>query len=375
MKYLAFTLPELELLHGDVLLQEVEIHEGINEPDEITGTLQRGLAYRSVRVEGTDRVVPLMRKRGTLLVADDGNRQQSFIVEAVDEVDTQQDTLSITGVGFGWLLKDTPWLGKRYDGVQVDPLDIVRRIFEHVTSYPNTIGVTVDETVTPKSTWVGEEDEEGRLFQSEDAADKEPYRLNWWQTSDLYKEFEDLAEATPFEWSEETTMTRSSDSPPQFRIRLGYPRIEAVVREDHHFEIGLNVIDPEQPEDEDFFTDVLVLGNGDGSEKRRGQASRQGTFRHRTVKVITDQGLTTNKLCAKRAQDLVNKADRESRFVETCRVMDHPAARVGTFGKGDVIYLQGPTVWDSNHSQRCRITQIDRRISDNSVALTLEPWV
>ncbi len=117
-----------------------------------------------------------------------------------------------------------------------------------------------------------------------------------------------------------------------------------------------------------------MLGNGDGSKKRRGEAARKGTFRHRTVKVVTDQGLTSNKLCKRLAQNMVDRADREPRFIATCRVMDHPAARVGTFGVGDVIFMQGRTVWDENHLQKCRITQMDRRMSDNSVALTLERW-
>lgn len=377
MKYLAFTLPELEPLHNDVPLQGVVIHEGVNEPDEITGTLRRAVAYSKLRVEGADHSVPLIRRRGTLLVADDGNRQQGFIVEADDEETPTKDTLAITGVGYGWLLKDAPWLGKRFDGVDEDPLDIVRRIFDYVTSYPGTIDIQVDNTRSPVR--IGDEEQTSDEFTRADGTvvdsfDYGPYRLNWWQTSDLYKNLEDLAAETPFEWAEETVMSRTGDTPPQFRIRLGWPRLEPIVRHDHHFEIGLNVTEPQQPEDEDFFTDILVLGNGDGSAKRRGRATRQPTGRHRTPKVITDQGLTSNKLCAQLAQEMADRADRESRFIETCRVMDHPAARVGTFGVGDVIFLQGETVWDPNHLQKCRIKQMDRRISDNSVALTLERW-
>jgi len=377
VKYVALSLPELETLHGDVPLGDVVIREAINEPDELTGTLKRAMAYRQVRIEGTNRVAPLIRRRGTLIIADDGERQQAFIVEAEDEVEQSQDVLAITGVGFGWVLKETPWDAPKYDGVKVDPMVIVRKLFDYVTGQPGTINISVDQTVTPKSEWVGSEETttEFTTGDGEDVSfDSGPYRLNWWSTADLYKELEDLAAETPFEWAEQTTMNRDTDDPPQFRIRLGYPRIEAVPREDHHFEIGFNVTEPQQPEDEDFFTHVLVLGNGDGSKKRRGEAARKETYRHRTVKVVTDQGLTSNKRCKALAQELVNKADREQRFIATCRVMDSPAARVGTFDKGDIIWVKGRTAWDNNHSQKCRIVAMERRLSDNSVALTLERW-
>lgn len=377
MKYLAYTLPELELIHGDVPLADVVFHEGVNEPDEITCTLKRALAYRGIQVEGSDRVVPLIRRRGTLIVADDGQRQQGFIVEAEDELDLQQDTLGITGVGHAWLLKDHPWNAPRYDGVQVDPLAIVRRIFDYVTSYADSIEIDVDNTRS--SVRVGDEEQTSDEFTRADGTvvdsfEYGPYRLNAWSTEDLFKELEDLAAETPFEWAEETRLSRDDDTPPQFRIRLGWPRLEAVNRPNHWFEIGLNVTEPEQPDDEDFFTHVLVFGNGDGSAKKRGEAARKPTGRHRKYKVVTDQGLRTNGRCKALAQELADRADRESRFIETCRVMDHDAARVGTFGVGDVITVRGQTVWDPNHIQTCRIKQLDRRMSDNSVALTLERW-
>lgn len=377
MKYLAFTLPELELLDGDVPLDGVVFHEGRNESDEITATLKRAMAYQQIQIEGTDRVTPLIRKRGTLIVADDGQRQQGFLVEAEDELEISQDNLSITGVGHGWVLKDHPWNAPRYDGVQVDPLDIVRRIFAYASSYPDAIDIDVDRTTS--EVLVGDEEQTSDEFTRSDGTVVEsfeygPYRLNAWSTEDLYKELQDLAVETPFEWAEETIMSRDDDSPPRFRIRLGWPRLEPIVRHDHRFEIGLNVTEPKQPEDEDFFTHLIVYGNGDGPTKKRGEAARKTTLRHRKYKTITDQGLRTDRLCAAMAQQIVDRADRESRFIETCRVMDNEAAPVGTFGVGDVIFIQGQTVWDPEHFQRCRIKQMDRRMSDNSVALTLERW-
>lgn len=377
MKYLAFTLPELELLHGDVPFGDVVFHEGENEPDEITCTLKRAMAYRRVRVEGTSRDVPLIRKRGTLIVADDGNRQQGFIVEEKDPLETSQDTLGITGVGHSWLLHNHPWDAPRYDGVQVDPLDIVRRIFGYVTSYPDSINIDVDDTQS--TVRVGEEEQTSEEFTRADGTvvesfDYGPRRLNSWSTEDLFKELQDLAAETPFEWAEETVMSRDDDTPPRFRLRLGWPRLTPILREDHLFQIGLNVTEPEQPEEDDFFTHVIVFGNGDGPTKKRGEAARKPTGRQRKYKTVTDQGLQTNGRCKALAQDIVDRADRESQFIEKCRVMDHKAARVGTFGVGDVIFLQGATAWDPDHFQKCRIRSLDRRMSDNSVALTLDRW-
>lgn len=376
MQYLAFTAPDLIQIHDNVPLAGVHIAEGINEPDELTGTLPKALAYEGITVEGTDRQVALIRRYGTLIVAHEPGRAQAFLIDQDDEDGQSQDKLHIAGTGFGWIPKKVPWVTDRYDGVEVDPLAVLRRIWDHVTSFTETLTVQVDALDSPEK--VGKEEQHNEGFTRSDgsvaeAFDHGPYRLNRWDTHDLQKQIDELAEETPFEWAERTTLNLDSEDPPTFRIQLGYPRIKPIIRHDHHFEIGYNVSEPQQPEDEDFFTDIYVFGNGSGPTKKWGNAQRANTGRHRAVKTISDTSLTTNGQCNQRARDEARRADREARFIESCRVLHTEAAPTGTYGKGDVIYLFGRTVW-GDHGQWCRIVHLDRRMSDNSVQLTLARW-
>ena len=138
-----------------------------------------------------------------------------------------------------------------------------------------------------------------------------------------------------------------------------------------YFELGVNVVEPQQPEEDEFFTDVYVVGGGEGSSKFRATQSRKNTKRHKKWKTISDQSLRSKKICQEIANAEVARADEDARFVETCRVLDHPAARPGSFRKGDIITLRGKTAWDDDHVQRCRIVATERRMVDNTTTLTL----
>lgn len=391
MRFHAYKLPGLESLTGAVPLREVSLYRAFNEPGELTATLDKATAFQRMTVEGTGETVPLLSDHGTLLVADDGTTARAFIVELVTEDADGQDRVRFSAVGFGYLPKDQPWdptagavrealsgvPGWRsrtgeVAGVEVDPLAMVRAMWTLVTAYDNTIDVTVDQTRSPVR--IGEEEREVE-FTTGDGQDVSfeagPYRLNWWTTGDLQKEIDDLAVETPFEWREETVFNREDDSPPSFRIRLGYPRLESVRRDNLHFNLDTNVFDPELADDTDFFSEVLVMGNGEGAAKVRGAHRRSGHGRLRKVKVISDQGIRSNRLANQIARETCEQADRDDRFIESCLVKDHPAARIGTFDVGDIITVKGRMVWGW-HEQACRIASLEHDVGDHQVQLTLE---
>lgn len=377
MKYLAFALPGLEPLHNDVPLQGVSLSRGVNEAGVLEATLDRARAYERVLVEGTTETVELIRERGTLLVAWDGRTARSFIVETLEPDSESQERLRIQAFGPGSVLDGTRWAAAAENYIEEDPLNIVRALWAHSSSFEDMIDVSVDPTRSPIR--VGEEEREVEFTTgdgTEVAFETGPYRINWWSTTDMGKVFSDLAVETPFEWAEETRLDMDSDDPPAFHIRLGYPRLEAADRsETHHFEVGLNVVGPDHSDDEDyrFFSEVFVLGNGEGSEKRRGGASRRGTGRLRTVRVIEDQGVTSNRLADERARKAVELADQDEKFWESITVLPHPAAQPGTYDVGDVITVKGDTAWGW-HEQRCRIVGLDHTVADDTITLTLERW-
>ena len=377
MIYHAFRLPDLEPLHNDVPLSGATLSRGVNEAGVLEATLDRARAYQRISVEGASQRTELIRERGTLIVAWDGRTARGFIVETVEPDSEEQEQLRIQGFGHGAVLDGTRWSASAENYIEEDPLNIVRALWEHSSSFADMIDVSVDNTRSPIR--VGEEEREVE-FTTGDGTDVAfetgPFRLNWWGTPDMGKVFDDLATETPFEWAERTSLDMDSDAPPSFHIRLGYPRLEAPDRSDtHHFEVGLNVVSPEPSDDEEhaFFSEVFVLGNGEGSEKRRGEAVRRNTGRLRTVRVIEEQGITSNRLADERARKAVEAAEQDEKFWETITVLPHPAAEQGTYDVGDVITVKGDTAWGW-HEQRCRIVGLSHTVADDTINLTLERW-
>ncbi|MDS2172529.1 hypothetical protein Q7C18_07475 [Nesterenkonia sp. CL21] len=378
MKWIAFALPSLEQLHPDVPLRDVHVTQGINEPDALTAVLDSARAFESIYLEQSGRTRPLLQKYGTLIASPgtttSGAGARAFIIDDVPPDATDQQTLKVSGVGIGAIPEGTPWLASRFDGIEVDPLDIVRLIWDHLTEHPDDLTVTVDSTRSPVR--VGEEEREVNFTTSDGrdvTFDAGPRRLNWWSTDDLMRTLDDLATETPFEWSERITLSPTADTPPAFHIQLGYPMITPRVMRDLHFEIGVNVFEPEPPVEDEYFSHVFVLGRGDGSAKKRGSDSRPATGRLRRVKVITDQSITTNRQANEVAKEEVARAERDAHFIETCRIHEHPAAPIGSFRKGDVIHIKGHTAWGP-HQQWCRIVRTEHRLEDNTIALTLARW-
>ena len=373
MKYLAFRLPDLQELHGDLELDDVSLTRGINAPGEINANLRAAEAYRGVTVEGTDEQVGLIREFGTLIVALRGRKARGFILHYAEETAEDQEVLALQGFGVGTIPDEMPWEGPDREHIQVDPMAVVREIWGHVTDNPDVLTVTVDRTRSPVR--IGEEEREIEFTTSsgEDVSfEAGPYRLNWYSTTDLGKEFQDLATETPFEWREVTTLDRDSEAPPSFHIELGYPILEPVER-DLYFEVGANVIAPDQSSDQDFYTEVLVLGAGEGNKKRRGSAKREGGDRRmRRVKVVEDRSLTSNRRCDQRAKEVL-AATRPDKFWTNVSVTPRPSTPPEAYDVGDIITVKGLTVW-GRHSQKCRIVELTHHLETDVVDLQLEPW-
>lgn len=379
MKYLAFALPGLQPLHNDVPLNGVALSAGTNQAGVLEAALGRAMAYQQITVEGTSRTVELIRERGTLIISWDGRTARSFIVETVEQDSESQEVLRIQAFGHGALMDGVRWNDRAVNDVDEDPLNIVRKLWAHNSSFSDMLTVTVDNTTTPSAKWVGEEETETE-FETSDGTqvsfESGPRRLNWWSTTDMGKVFADYAEETPFEWAEETHLDMDSNEPPTFHLRLGYPRLNAPDRtQSHQFEVGLNVVTPEQSDDEDYayYSEIFVLGNGDGSEKRRGEATRTGHDRLRTPRVIEEQGVGSNRLADERARKAIANSEGADKFWETITVLPHPAARPGTYDVGDLITVKGETAWGW-HEQRCRITELSHAIADDTITLTLQRW-
>lgn len=365
----------MEHLSGSVALDGVTLSRGFNVPGELRAVMNRESALRSVRDESTGEDVPLIRDKGTLIVADNGAVARAFIVDLTSEDVDRSDRLQISAVGHGDLPRGEPWRGPAYKGITVDPLDVYRHAWAYVSGFDEVPDVTVDPTKTPRSEWIGEEERRVESFTRSDgsvadAFDAGPYRLNWWSVDDIQERLDKLAADTPFEWVEETRFNRDDESPPRLHIRVGYPRLTGR-RPDIKLTVGVNVIEVETPDETDFFSECFVLGAGEGSDKVRGQAVRKNHGRMRRTRVISDTSISTRKQAGQRAQEECDRADKDSRFIESCRVVSHPAARPGTYDVGDIITLTGTMPW-GRIEQDSRIIHLEHRLDDDSFKLTLE---
>ena len=371
MRYFAYRLPDLKPLHGAVDLRGVSLYRAINEPGELRGTLDKAQAYEGMVVEGESSTVRLMRDYGTLLVADDGNTARAFIVDLVTQDAEHQDRLAISAVGFGHLPHEQPWLARQKTYIQADPMGIVRDIWAYLVGRESSVPVSVAGTRSPVR--IGEEEREVS-FTTGAGEDVNftagPYRLAWWSSEDLKKNLDDLAEETPFEWREVTRFDRDTDDPPQLHIDLGYPRLDSTRRDNLHFSVDVNVYDVKFEDEADWFSEVLVIGNGEGEAKLRAEASRRRQTRQKRVKVIEDNSLMSKRLCEQVAQQEVDRADREGAFIESCTVTNHPAAPLHAFDIGDTITIKGRYPW-GDHEQDCRVLSIEHNIAEDSYALGL----
>lgn len=384
-RFLAFSVPSWEVLDADLPLHSVQITRALSTPKALDASLDRKYAHL---VEGEGEGDPLIVEWGTVIVVDHGYRVDVFIVDGTTGED-EQETLGITAGGVVSLAKDQPWLpandtvrsaldamhrrvGTRrlesgaeaggigwvrstdeIAGVEVDPLDMVRAIWAQITTAPDSdIRLTVDDTTSDVRIGEEERDVEFTTGSGEEVEfTAGPWRLNWHSTNDLGKEIDDLAEETPFEWVEES---RWDGELPSTHLRIGYPKLDNPRRDDRFFELGVNVTAVDGVEWADWASEVLVVGQGEGSERRRGHdaITPTGRRRLRRVHVEADHSIRTNRLANQRASKILKRLQGET-VLDTVTVADSDAAPFGTWGVGDIITIRGETPWASlSHDRR-----------------------
>jgi hypothetical protein len=252
---------------------------------------------------------------------------------------------SIDCTGFTGYLQGQPYDAMTsYNGVQVDPLDVVRFIWDYVQRHAmGNIGLQVSTLKTGLK--VGEPLEDVS-FDTENGPvnfQAGPIMINWWTTDDLGRKVDDLAEATPFEYHERHAWVGETDTIGHY-LDFGYPSIGRR-RTDLRFAVGENVSVQPQPsiDGDDFANGLLLLGSGEGRDMIRGYA-RHDDGRLRRVTVLDDKSVTSKTRAASLANtELAGRAGILD--ITSVTVTDHPNARFGSFGVGDEIRLTGNAGW------------------------------
>lgn len=278
--------------------------------------------------------------------------------------------LEIETIGLSGYPTSMPYKGDIAE-VQVDPMDMARHIWDHLQSFGGgDLSMVLDGTKSPtrigdEPTDVEFETKEGETVEFEAG----PYKLGWYQTTNLAKEFDDLAKRAPFDYLTELSWTKNGKI--SKRIRMGHPHLGRR-RRDLRFAVGENLAyqPPIMYSGDDFASEVWVLGAGEGRKQRRDLDSQRKSNRLRRVAVVEDKSLRSHK-----AARVVGSREIKRRTgaadIEMVMVKDHSHAPLGSYGPGEEILILTNQGWSGPKQLWCRIITMTIDTKDNSTELEI----
>lgn len=134
------TLPGKVWVDRDLPLQEARVITPLSGPAAISGKLPLG--YRGIQTPDGQRALV---EWGAAIIAEQEGRKPVFGI--VDDLGTEGDWLAVGAGGFTSYPAGMPWTGPQFSSTKVDPLDVVRLIWERLQSYESgDLGVVVDPT-------------------------------------------------------------------------------------------------------------------------------------------------------------------------------------------------------------------------------------
>lgn len=350
-------------LAWDIPLMDAQVVDDLSGPGQLSAKLTPEMgAYE--RAHG-DIFVPW----STAIYATRGADVFGFIVAdtSVDGVE-----LTLTCPGFRGYWSGLPHTGE-FRGVQVDPLDVLRdEIIGHAQAQPGgDLGVTVDSVRSPVRIGTKTQATEFTTSSGEDVAfESGPHVLSWWATDDLGKEWDDLATETPFDYRFKHELHGDRFT---HHVEVGYPRL-GVKRNDLRFVAGENILDVPTltDEGEDYASEVLALGAGEGSGQIHATATRSKLSRLRRVRVVSDKSLRSKKRVQALADAELKLSAGVAQFGEVT-VIDHPNAQFGSWQVGDEIRVDVRDVpWTGEVTQWVRVISHMWDTGKNQVTLTVQ---
>ena len=271
-----------------------------------------------------------------------------------------------------------------YDGVfqqiQVDPLSVVRTIWNYVQSLPQSdLGVIVSglsspvrlgEPATTETTVTDNGD--GTTTTTIRDIPAKPYELVWWNATNCGEEIDKLAGQTPFDYIERHAWNSDKTDVLHY-FDMGYPRL-GVQKPDLLFnEENILEVVPIQEDEDSYASAVLVVGAGEGADTVRGYAAQAFGDRVRKEVVITDKTITTTERANARA--LTELSIRRGRAFEISEIVInayHTNAPIGSYRVGDDIRIQVDIPWlMETHIAWYRITSITNNPASDKVRIAV----
>ena len=345
------SLPSGEILDWAVPLGGADVTRVLTGPGALSGTLPEGYPF------------PVQEWGSALWVESDGVFHGGGIVTTVEHADRE---IRVNCTGITGYAQDMPWLAKREDLIEVDPLDIVRKVWAHLQGQTGgDIRLDVDPLTSPVR--VGEEEREVEFStgQGDDVSfEAGPFRLNSVDTQDLAKTIEDLAADTPFDYVEETRWVGEQI---RHRMRLGYPAL-GVDRIDFTLDtrVNLTVLPTLGFDEDEYASEILLVGAGEGRDAITAHVP-QRPKRLRRVAVVTDKSLRS-KASADRAAREELAARTMDGEISNLVVADSPAAPLNVLQPGDTVRVTGPLATGAFIDHKVRVVEMTRAVDDFSTA-------
>lgn len=374
-RFYAQNLVTGEWVHRELPLSKVQITPVLSGPYRVTATIDPQYADLRTPTGGL-----VLVEWQTLIVAEaSGQLRGGGILTDITATGSELD-LDITGISSypeNQPLTSTLTWGGKADGLTgngVDPLTVVRRLWQHLQEQPDgNLNVTLDPTTTPYrlGEWHNARriDAEGKLGPADEVSpqpipidrlwdpkvDKKPvaakgkqvwwqHQLPWHEDIEIGQRITTLAGQTPFDWAESYSWADEDREQVVCHIHLGYPRLGRRLTSEV-FREGENIADPVvvRRDGDEYANTVVVYGAGEGSKKVRATSTtRDGRLRR--AMSVDRPDLTTTAQCQAVAADELR---RWSQVVDitSFTVADHPNAPIGSFAPGDDVLVEVRTGW------------------------------
>lgn len=266
------------------------------------------------------------------------------------------DTLNFECEGFSSAAHYTMYESE-YSQVQVDPLTVVREIWNHVQSRAESnYGIVVSNDTSPiklgepavTTTETTTDPETGETTTTTTTEEAKPYTLNWWDAKNCGDEIDSLAQQTPFDYIEQTKWNPTKTDV-LFNLKLGYPRI-GIPRPELIFQDGEgeNIIGlvPVQEDPDRYASAIFVVGAGEGRAAIRGYAGERLANRVRKSYIITDKSIKTVAQANARAREELLIRKSVGFDIDEITISAHHAnAPLGSYDAGDDIQIRVYVPW------------------------------
>ena len=353
------------LIDPDLPLSGVQLRHALSG----TSSLKAKIPHDVRRLVGADGA-PVFVPWSTAIYAEkDGEIRLGAILT---DMDSDGESLSLQCDGFTAYLKDIPFT-EAFVGYHLDPMRVAVMLWNHAQkAKQGNLGLVVSINESPVR--IGKRghpalrgrpniyNAAGELVlaaqEAVPAQKDEPFVLAWYQTSDLHKVFSDLSELTPFDYVEKHDWMDVDGCQILHTLDLKHPIISRK-RDDLRFVLGENVIAPPriQEDGEDFASEILALGAGEGSEMTQATVADHQQGRLRRVSLLTKKDVSDKITLATHARNELRYRSGAVSFDELY-VIDSPLARYGDLQVGDVIYVQPGKGWYENIDQWVRVLEI-----------------